>query len=154
MDNKGVVIRETATQGRGVFARVKIKKGETISSFDGTIYEFDYPSWNDDLYNHVIQFEKRRWRDSSGIARLINHSCDPNCGIKNLFDVVAMRDIQPGEEITWDYEMTENYKWRMNCTCGSPICRKTIGAYENMPLAIRKKYKGYISAWLSKGDRV
>jgi SET domain-containing protein len=150
MDSKKVVIRETATHGRGVFAAKKIKKGEVIAAFDGTTYDFDYEDWNDDLYNHAIQFEKRRWRDSKGIARLINHSCDPNCGIRDLFKVVAMRDVLPGEEITWDYGMTENYIWRMKCTCGSPLCRKTIGAYRTMPLAIRKKYKGYLSAWLLK----
>jgi SET domain-containing protein len=150
MDSKKVVVKKTARHGKGVFARVKIKKGEVIAAFDGAIYDFDHDDWNDYLYNHVIQFEKWRWRDSKGIARLINHSCDPNCGIRDLFKVTAMRDIAPGEEILWDYGMTENYTWRMKCTCGSPICRKTIGAYRTMPLAIRKKYKGYISAWLIK----
>ncbi len=150
MDSKKVVIRKTATHGRGVFAAKKIKKDEIIAAFDGIIYPRSYEQWNEDLYNHVIQFEKWKWRDSKGIARLINHSCDPNCGIQDLFKVVAMRDIFPGEEIAWDYEMTENYKWRMKCTCGSPLCRRTIGTYKNMPLAIRKKYKGYLSAWLLK----
>jgi SET domain-containing protein len=78
----------------------------------------------------------------------VNHSCDPNCGIHDRFKIVAMRDIAPGEEVTWDYGMTENYIWRMKCTCGSPLCRKTIGSYKTMPRAIRKKYKGYISEWL------
>jgi SET domain-containing protein len=150
MDSKKVIVRKTARHGRGVLARVKIQKGKVIAAFDGTIYDFDYDDWNDDLYNHAIQFEKRRWRDSAGIARLINHSCDPNCGIRDRFKIVAMRDIAPGEEIAWDYGMTENYTWRMKCTCGSPICRKTIGAYSTMPLSIRKKYKGYISEWLLK----
>ncbi len=150
MDSKKVVVRKTADRGEGVFAQVKIKKGETIAAFDGVVYDFDYEDWNNDLYNHVIQFEPRRWRDSKGIARLINHSCDPNCGIHNLFKIVAMRDIAPGEEVTWDYEMTENYMWRMKCRCGSPLCRKTVGAYKNMPPATRKKYKGYISDWLLK----
>jgi len=148
MDSKKVVVRKTPRHGRGVFARATIRKGEVIAAFDGTIYDFDYEKWSDDLYNHAIQFEKRRWRDSKGIARLINHSCDPNCGIHDLFKVVAMRDIAPGEEILWDYGMTENYTWRMKCTCGSPLCRKTIGAYRTIPSSIRKKYKGYISAWL------
>jgi hypothetical protein len=149
MDSKKVVVKKTAKHGNGVFAHTKIKKGEIVAAFDGTIYDFDYQDWNDDLYNHAIQFEPRRWRDSKGIARLINHSCDPNCGIRDLFKIVAMRDIAPGEEITWDYGMTENYVWRMKCTCGSPLCRKTIGAYKNIPLVVRKKYKGYISEWLT-----
>jgi uncharacterized protein len=150
MDSKKVIVRQTAGRGNGVFAHAKIGKGEAIAAFDGATYGKDHEDWSDDLYNHVIQFEKWRWRDSKGIARLVNHSCDPNCGIRSLFRIVAMRDIAPGEEITWDYEMTENYMWRMQCACGSPLCRKTIGAYRNMPAATRKKYKGYISDWLVK----
>jgi len=150
MDSKKVIVRRTLKHGKGVFARVKIPKGMVIAAFDGTIYDHTHEDWNDDLYNHAIQFEKRRWRDSMGIARLVNHSCDPNCGIRDLFKIVAMRDIAAGEEVTWDYGMTEDHVWRMKCTCGSPLCRKVIGSYRTMPPAIRRKYKGYISGWLTK----
>ncbi len=149
MDNRKVKIRKTKKCGRGVFAKAKIKKGEVIASFDGPVFEYDYEHWTDDILNHVIQFDRRKWRDSNGIARLTNHSCNPNCGIKNLFDIVAMRDIEKGEQITWDYEMTEkNEWWRMRCKCQAPDCRKVIGNYTNMPLKTRKKYSGYISSWL------
>ncbi len=150
MDSRKVVVRDAAGRGKGLFASAIIKKDEVVAVFDGAIYDRDWEDWNDDLYNHVIQFEQWRWRDSKGVARLINHSCDPNCGIRDLFKIVAMRDIAPGEEITWDYEMTENYQWRMKCRCGSPQCRKVIGAYRRMPPAVRRKYRGYISEWLTK----
>jgi hypothetical protein len=85
------------------------------------------------------------------MARYINHSCEPNCGIKGLFKIVAMRDIDVGEEVTWDYEMTEDSDvWRMQCHCGSENCRGEIGAYRNMPQETREKYRGYISEWLLK----
>ncbi|MEK6889245.1 MAG: hypothetical protein AABW80_04025 [Nanoarchaeota archaeon] len=61
-----------------------------------------------------------------------------------------MKDIKRGEEILWDYEMTENSNWRMNCMCGNKNCRRVIGAYDNLPEEVRKKYKGYISTWLIK----
>ena len=147
-DNKKVELRKAGNRGKGIFAKKLIKKGETIASFDGQIYEYEH-RWNDYLRNHTIQFEKRRWRDSKGIAVFINHSCEPNCGVKNLFDIVAMRDIKKDEELTWDYEMTEaNPIWKMKCRCKTPSCRGVIGNYKNMPLAIRKKYKGFISQWL------
>jgi SET domain-containing protein len=151
MDNPKIIIRETKNRGRGVFAKQSITKGEIIAAFDGPIYGID-DNWTEDMLGHAIQFEKERWRDSNGIARVINHSCEPNCGIKNLFEVVAMRNITPGEEITWDYEMTENnqFGWKMECLCGTPSCRKIIGRYENMPQETRERYKGYISRWLTK----
>ncbi len=151
MDNPNVEVRKTKTQGQGVFASKLIKRDDVIAEFDGEIYDFDYHNWNDEIADHVIQFEKRKWRDSNGLARYVNHSCNPNCGIKSLFKIVAMRDIMPGEELTWDYDMSEdNYHWEMNCTCGAKQCRKKIGTYRNLPDDIREKYKGYISEWLLK----
>ncbi|MGE3681795.1 MAG: SET domain-containing protein [Bdellovibrionales bacterium] len=154
MDNPKVSLRRTKRYGRAVFANKPIRKGEVIAVYDGEIYDNDFDDWTDDLYDHTIQFDKDKWRDSKGLARYINHSCDPNCGIRDLFKVVAMRSIAAGEEITWDYEMTEkNPDWKMKCRCGSPLCRRIIGNYTNMPRKIRKKYEGYISSWLLRGKK-
>jgi len=149
MDSQKLLVKNAKNKGRGVFAKEKVRKGTEVAAFDGRVYGWSSTLWNDDLYNHVIQFAERKWRDSAGIARIINHSCDPNCGIKDFFRIVAMRDIKAGEEITWDYEMTEDHpSWRMDCRCGSRGCRKVIGAHKNMPPAVRRKYDGYISEWL------
>ena len=123
MDNPKVEPKASPLGGYGVFARERIEAGEVIAEWDGEIYALDYAHWTSDLLDHVLQFEPSRFRDSRGLARCINHSCEPNCGIKNLFMVVAMRPIEPGEEITWDYEMTEDSEWwRMKCRCGTPSC--------------------------------
>lgn len=154
MDNPRVFVKKTKNHGNGVFSSGFIRKNEIIAEFDGKILGYYSKSWDHEKHrNHAIQFEKGKWRDSNGIARKINHSCEPNCGIKNLFQVVAMRNIKKGEEITWDYEMTEDSDWwRMKCTCDTPSCRKIIGAYSNLPKLIRKRYKGYISTWLLKNN--
>lgn len=151
MDNPKARLRRTKKYGWGVYAHKTIRKGEVIAKFDGTFYDNDFAKWTDDLRNHAIQCDKTMWRDSKGLARYINHSCEPNCGIKRRYEIVAMRTIRPGEQVTWDYEMTENSPWwKMRCRCGSKICRKKIGAYKNMPENIRQKYKGFISSWLTK----
>lgn len=154
MDNRKAVVRQTKKFGRGVFANARIRKGEEIASFDGPFFDDDFDEWTDDLRNHAIQCGKTMWRDSKGIARLINHSCDPNCGIKGRFKIVAMRDIEKGEHITWDYEMTERSTWwKMRCRCGSPLCRKKIGDFKNMPRAVRAKYRGFLSTWLTRKNK-
>jgi len=149
MDNPKAFVKRTRKFGRGAFAKQAIRRGELIAAFDGAVYDGEFDDWTDDLLNHVIQIGKEKWRDSKGIARLLNHSCDPNCGIKGLTRIVAMRDIAAGEQLTWDYEMTEKSSWwRLRCRCGSDLCRKRIGNYSNLPRAVRRKYRGYISRWL------
>lgn len=154
-DNHKLILRETQKYGRAVFANDEIEKDEIIAFWDGLIYNAEK---NSDLPNdfplmvadHAIQFEKNKWRDSKGLARYINHSCDPNCGIKGLFSIVAMRNIKKDEEITWDYEMTENSDWQMDCRCGTANCRKIIRAYRFLPGEIKIKYQNYTSAWLKQ----
>lgn len=151
MDNPKVIVRNTRKYGKGVFAVKNIRKGELIAVFDGPILDGDFEPWTKDLLYHAIQVGKTRWRDSKGLARWINHSCEPNCGIKRLNRIVAMRPILKGEQITWDYEMTEKSDWfRMRCKCGYPECRKVIGNYSRMPLRVRRKYRGFISTWLTQ----
>jgi hypothetical protein len=58
-------------------------------------------------------------------ARFINHSCDPTCMNTGFNFEVAIRDIQPGEELTDDYG-TLNLLWDFECHCRSAKCRRTI----------------------------
>ncbi len=156
-DNPKLIREENSIYGKAVFAKEDIAKDEIIALWDGPVYEAEN---NSDLPNdlplmiadHAIQFEKNKWRDSKGLARYINHSCEPNCGIKGLFVIVAMRNIKKGEEITWDYEMTENSDWQMHCTCGTASCRKIIRAYRFLPGEIKTKYQNYTSRWLTEND--
>ncbi len=150
MDNKKVKVKKTAGRGKGLFASESIRKDEIIAIFDGEVYDYD-SDWTDDLADHCIQFAKGKFRNSNGIANIANHSCNPNCGIKNLFQIVAMRDIEPGEELTWDYDMSENNPlWSMDCQCGEKNCRNIIGRHNKLPKATKEKYARYISEWLVK----
>lgn len=61
-----------------------------------------------------------------------------------------MINIKKGEEISFDYDMSENSDWRMDCKCGNNSCRKIIGNYSVLPQKIRQRYKGYISEYLTR----
>ena len=154
-----VEYRTSQNFGGGLFATSTIEPGRIVASFDGKYWD-----WNDsvtDLPNdapdytrdHTIQYAPGKSRDSAdGLGRYANHSCDPNCGIKNYFDLVAMKPIAVGEQITWDYAMTENNDWFMLCRCGAPRCRKLITGYRNLPPEFREAYKGFVSQWLIDAD--
>ncbi len=156
MDNKKVIVKETKRFGKGLFAQKDIKKGEIIADWKGgKIYEAkkcsDLPKV---VRDHAIQFGEHDWIDTDGIGRLINHSCNPNCGMNGKFQIISMRDIKKGEWLTYDYEMTEDSDWAMKCKCGETNCRKIIRGFRFLPIERRKTYGKYISNWLLEKYRI
>ncbi len=149
MDHPLALVKDHPRFGRGVFAADTIPAGTEIASFDGKEYHGlindDFP---DEIRNYPITFAQDRARDSAGIARYLNHSCEPNVGLRGLFTLVTMREIQPGEELVWDYDMSEDTDWLMECSCGSPNCRREIRGFRHLPDSTRERYRGFISDWL------
>jgi len=85
-------------------------------------------------------------RESSMIFS--NHSCDPNIGVQGQIVFVAMRNIEPGEELTHDWAMTDSDDYQMACNCGATCCRKTIMGKDWMKRDLQEKYRGYFSWYL------
>ncbi|MCG8493655.1 MAG: SET domain-containing protein-lysine N-methyltransferase [Sneathiellales bacterium] len=85
----------------------------------------------------------------------LNHSCDPNVGIQGQVSFVAMRQIAPGEELSFDYATGDHDDWEMTCQCGARECRGIITGYDWKIPALQQKYKGYFSTYLQeKIDRL
>ena len=56
----------------------------------------------------------------------LNHSCEPNLGLQGQIIYVALRNVAIGEELTFDYAMTDDDPHEMKCPCGTKSCRGTI----------------------------
>ncbi|KAM0881877.1 hypothetical protein ACQ4PT_032662 [Festuca glaucescens] len=77
--------------------------------------------------DYVVDATKR-----GGLARFINHSCEPNCytkvitveGQKKIF-IYAKRRIYAGEELTYNYKFPLEEK-KIPCHCGSQRCRGSM----------------------------
>lgn len=133
-------------KGVGVFAIHSIWKGEQV--FVGKTIYTEPKRTN---YSIQTSWDKHALFDRPAV--LTNHSCDPNCGIRDNpfggFDFVAMRDIAPGEEITWDYAMSEYISISVaNCQCGSSFCRGSVGGWSKIAESIREKYKNFSASYL------
>jgi len=144
--------------GLGVFAIEDIAAGEYVAGFYGEIYSAGRASLLPmAVANHAIQFSAHVWRDSFGIARLFNHSCEPNCYIKGDFDIVTLRHIAAGEELTWDYSTTENCDWVVpgkTCLCRSNRCRGTIPPYRHLSHSEQVTIAPRTSDWLRSAGAV
>lgn len=61
-------------------------------------------------------------------GKYMNHSCDPNCEMNEDLQMVALNDINAGDELTFDYTTTESEIIApFDCKCGSAQCRGRIG---------------------------
>jgi len=87
------------------------------------------PKYDNDKEIYLFNLNKRYDLDGDfkfNTARLINHSCDPNCEVlednKKLW-IFAMRDIKKNEELTYDYGFSfdKDYKQYV-CKCGAKNC--------------------------------
>jgi len=145
--------------GCGVFAIGKIKKDELITDFINGPGKYINIKEADKLFDsgwdYMLQVDDDTYfaattEDELEDTDFINHSCNPNCGIKGKIKIVAMRNIEHGEEITFDYAMSESSKYEFNCECGQSNCRKVITGDDWKKLDLQKKYKGYFSDYLQK----
>jgi len=80
-----------------------------------------------------------------------NHSCDPNLGFFGQIGLVALRDIQAGEELMFDYAMSDGSPYdEFKCFCGSANCRGKITGNDWKLPELWGKYKGYFSPYLAR----
>jgi len=143
--NPWFALRRSSIQGRGAFALQRIRKGTRIIEYTGEIITDDEEAdrrYDDETMdrhhtflfavdtNHVID-GARKGND----AKYINHSCEPNCEAvieENRVYIDALRTIQPGEELLYDYqyerdgEPDDSWDRLYACHCGTPSCRGTI----------------------------
>jgi len=143
--NDDLYIKETY-KGRSVFASKDFHKGDAIVQFRGkSCSKAKYIDSHDPGNNHYLQIDRDTYMGPSGFADdYINHSCNPNSGLKYRRRGVflhAIRDIEKGEEITFDYSTTmDEGLWEMECSCGEAFCRGKIRDFIYLPEAVQKRY--------------
>ena len=136
-------VRPSSLHGLGGFALVTIPQGTRIAEYVGermTEAEVDarYADRDTD-HTFIFHVEGDVYVDASvggNDSRFINHSCDPNCEsdvIDGRVYIQAIRDIEPGEELTYDYALEPedellpaSGELPYKCRCGSPACRGTM----------------------------
>ena len=117
----------------GLSAATNIKKGQKIIQYKGkkvslSKVESD-PKYNNEKEIYLFNLNKRYDLDGDfkfNTARLINHSCNPNCEVledKRQLWIFAIRNIKKNEELTYDYGFSfdKDYKQYI-CKCGSKNC--------------------------------
>ncbi|KAL9913079.1 trithorax-related isoform 1-T1 [Glossina fuscipes fuscipes] len=136
-----VYLARSKIQGLGLYAARDMEKhtmiieyiGEVIRTEVSEIREKQYEARNRGIY--MFRLDEDRVVDATlcgGLARYINHSCNPNC-VTEIVEVdrelriiiFAKRRINRGEELSYDYKFDiEDDGNKIPCMCGAPNCRK------------------------------
>lgn len=135
-----------------------IEKGELISIWGGDIVAKDRldPSMprftqrvlqiDEDLY--ILTAEEKEPNDC------FNHSCEPNLGFTGQIGLVTLRDVDAGEELTFDYAMSDGEPYdEFDCHCGMPTCRHKVTGNDWKLPSLWEKYEGYFSPYLARRIR-
>ena len=146
----GYYLAETNLYGNGVFVRSPIPKGVLICTLGGDHVSLDEMVMRvlsgDEAINNPLQVGMQQYIICDEISRSFNHSCSPNTIACGKSDLISIREIATGEEITFDYSLTiAPTDWQMDCLCGSASCRKVASDVSTVPDEI---LKGYFDAGL------
>jgi uncharacterized protein len=111
-------------------------------------------------HSHANQVSLTAFVFEDGLGPKVNHSCDPNCGVRfdaavDGFDFVALRPIARDEEITFDYAMrnyaVEHFPHR--CLCGAARCRGRVTGWKDLPAERKAAYGELVAPYLLEADR-
>jgi len=149
--------RESPLGGRGVFAREEIAVGELLAVFGGRVMKAsnEIGDWAVQVDENLVLGHPPGTDAPDDPMNFLNHSCEPNTGIKGQIMLVAMKTINRGVEITFDYAMvlhpsTGCPPYRMECRCGTPNCRGTITDEDWRLPELQSRYNGYFSFYLQE----
>eukprot|EP00547_Thalassionema_nitzschioides_P010504 CAMPEP_0194224172 /NCGR_PEP_ID=MMETSP0156-20130528/36838_1 /TAXON_ID=33649 /ORGANISM="Thalassionema nitzschioides, Strain L26-B" /LENGTH=1801 /DNA_ID=CAMNT_0038955611 /DNA_START=80 /DNA_END=5485 /DNA_ORIENTATION=- len=145
---KKVEVIEAGPKGKGLKVLENIKKGNFIIEYVGRAVQKAYldrlfSRYKTERCLYIMALDGSVLIDArvrGGVARYINHSCEPNCvvqrwKVKGLLraGIFASRDINAGEELSFDYKW-ERRRGRAatKCHCGSSACRGTLEVAKSM----------------------
>jgi len=141
--------------GCSVYALENISKDELVSLWGGKVIR------RDELDPSMPRFTERVLQMDEDLFLLtaeqkepndcFNHSCEPNLGFFGQVGLVAMRDIDAGSELTFDYAMSDGSPYdEFDCHCGNANCRGKMSGNDWKRPALWKKYDGYFSPYLAR----
>ncbi len=152
LSNK-VEIRTNSLNGKGIFAKENIKKGEIVFIKGGHILTRD-EIFSSGVINSYFPISDEYFlgatnKDEEDQIKLYqNHSCNPNVGLHGEITFIAMRDIEKDEELTVDYAFIDNEDYSFECTCGSNNCRKIITGFDWKIKELQDKHYEYFAQYL------
>lgn len=141
LSRKALRFEKSKIHSWGVRTDEPIAMGEPIIEYVGEMIRHKVLDHRQERYekegnngSYVFRIDDDTYVDATktgGLARYINHSCEPNCETKIIpyeskkrVVIFAKRDIEPCEELSYDYMLPYETKDKaIKCCCGSKFCK-------------------------------
>jgi len=143
---------ESKIAGKGLFTSKSIKKGDVAFVMKGPKFVFHPKNREESMATpNIVGLDKDLYIEPISPYVFINHHCEPNLAVgDDGVSYIALRDIKAGEELTFDYSISEYSDWDMPCSCSSKKCRKIIRSIDQLPIEYFSKYFPYIPKYFQK----
>lgn len=151
----GVEARPVGAKGWGSFAVERIAAGTTVAGFGGWVVTHDtLGTFSHDRQGRSIQIDENLYLVSDETPEpgdMLNHSCEPSCGLVGATILVARRDIEVGEELTFDYATCDSSDYdEFTCLCAEPSCRGVVTGLDWTKPELQATYAGWFSPYLAR----
>lgn len=150
-----IAIREVDGTGWAAFAERDLAPNSTVATFGGVAARYAaLARFDADRVSRSIQIDDDLFLVGPTVAEpgdFLNHSCTPNCGMRNATQVVTMRHVRAGEELTFDYAMTDTTPYdEFTCRCGAATCRGHVRADDWRNPELRTRYDGWFAPHVAR----
>ena len=141
MTHPGLIVRSSAIHAAGCYTTYPIAKGACVCEYDGQrLSKADADArYQGRPVTYLFSCGGNTVIDGFGIAMFLNHSCDPNCeteqDAKGRIFISTLRNVAAGEELTYEYNLSDSDEGDERGFCAAPNCRATMFS----PLELKRR---------------
>ena len=144
----------SAIEGAGLVARKLIAQSTVVwrlNPDDKRVTVKELLKLPKELHRVVFSYKNNTAVITTDNWKYMNHSCDPTTWLADDETLVALRDIHPGDEVTFDYATTDVHAWwrpKWQCGCKAEHCRGIITGRDCLDPAFQERYRGHLPSWV------
>jgi hypothetical protein len=148
--------REAGSKGQGLFAIEHIPADELLVVWAGFLVSSDKRELLTDRQislSIMVEENLDYLPFEEEVGDWVNHSCDPNSWLVGQISLFSRREIEPGEEICFDYATclgVSDPADEFDCSCGSPQCRHRVTANDWQIPELQTEYAGHFMPYLQR----
>jgi len=149
--------RKSAVEGTGLFATELLPTGTVVWTMDPDVKPMtreELAAFPKDAQRRAYNYHNQTYVLTTDGSEYMNHGCDPSTWWLDDETLVAFREIQPGEEVTFDYATTDAHRWFGTpdwlCECGAANCRRAVSGRDCLDSEFQKRYRGHLPSWVTE----